>query len=381
MARLIDVILPVYNAASTVREAISSLQQQTVKDIRIIIVDDGSTDQTPHILTEIANRDDRITLLRKSNSGIVEALNAGLELSRADFIARQDADDISNSTQFAEQLAHFQRSPDCTAVSGAVRHIDQRGRFTGKIQRFPPSDAADPFWAPAREPYLIHPFLLVRRSDIVAVGGYRHVHHAEDTDLYWRLRDRGRLHNLDTVLGDYRIHDQSISGASILNGRIMAVSSQLAALSARRRLDGRIDLEFRRETILEYRQAGAVDAIFRHASVHLDDNERHYLRIAIAGKLLELSAYRPYELELDDCRFIRDALNTSSLPRSGNLSELKRLQAGAGARLLRSGLFRHACTLTPPKLYFAATARLSKFILPEPILQFFTRVRGLSSKL
>ena len=133
MARLIDVILPVYNAASTVREAISSLQQQTVKDIRIIIVDDGSTDQTPHILTEIANRDDRITLLRKSNSGIVEALNAGLELSRADFIARQDADDISNSTRFAEQLAHFQRSPDCTAVSGAVRHIDQRGRFTGKI--------------------------------------------------------------------------------------------------------------------------------------------------------------------------------------------------------------------------------------------------------
>ena len=121
MARLIDVILPVYNAASTVREAISSLQQQTVKDIRIIIVDDGSTDQTPHILTEIANCDDRITLLRKSNSGIVEALNAGLELSRADFIARQDADDISNSTRFR----------------GATRSLSKKSGLYGRIRSCP----------------------------------------------------------------------------------------------------------------------------------------------------------------------------------------------------------------------------------------------------
>jgi hypothetical protein len=94
---------------------------------------------------------------------------------------------------------------------------------------------------------------MVRRASVVGLGGYRYVYHSEDTDLYWRLLDHGQLHNLDSILGDYRMHSGSISGSSIVNGRIMSLGSQLAALSARRRRSRLPDSVFPKDAIVRYR--------------------------------------------------------------------------------------------------------------------------------
>ena len=230
---MIDVLLPVHNGASTVAEAIESLRRQTLCNLRIVAIDDGSTDGTPQILAALAREDSRITVLTRRNGGIVDALNAGLQLCSSEFVARQDADDISDRTRLEMQLGYLEQNPDCVAVSGAVRHIDETGRPTGTTQHFRSPESADARWAPSREPYLCHPFLMVRRAAMQAVGGYRYVHNAEDTDLYWRLSERGRLHNLDLRLGDYRMHAASISGGSIVSGRIMALSSGDAARAYR----------------------------------------------------------------------------------------------------------------------------------------------------
>jgi Glycosyl transferase family 2 len=364
MTAVVDILLPVFNGASTIGAAVRSLQKQTFSNFRMIIIDDGSTDRTWDILSDLASRDTRIIVFRKNNQGIVGALNAGLEVCRSEFVARQDADDISEPTRLEQQLAYMKTCSDCIAVSGAIRHIDEVGQPIGTIQHFAQTDHADPFWVPAREPYLVHPFLLIRRSALAAVGGYRYVYHSEDTDLYWRLLEHGRLHNLNNLVGQYRMHAQSVSGSSVINGRIMALSSQLAALSARRRREGLSDIQFPKDAITEYRKAQSLDALCATASVQLDEKERCHLRMSVAAKLVELAAYRPYELEIEDCQFIRRTLMDAGSLKLENQRELKRMQAAAGARLFGHGMAERALALTPPGLYFGALARLALAPLP-----------------
>ena len=226
----VDVVIPVYNGASTVESAVASIQEQTVRDIRILVVNDGSTDGSRAILERMAAADPRVVLLNRENGGIVDALNAGLAACTAELVARHDADDLALPDRFARQIAWFRDHPRCSAVSGAVIHIDVNGRELGPKVALDSPDLADPLLYPQKEPYLVHPFLMMRRAAVMAAGGYRHVFHAEDTDLYWRLQETGELANMDDLLGYYRVHNQSVTGSSTLNGRISAVNSQLSGL-------------------------------------------------------------------------------------------------------------------------------------------------------
>lgn len=364
----ISVLVPVWNAAATVRESLLSVLRQVLPPLEVIVVDDGSTDATPAILADLAAAEPRIRVLRQANGGIVAALNAGLALCRGALIARHDADDRADPSRFARQTDFLRQHPGCIAVAGAYRLIDYAGRPIvrhGVALCHTPADpdAADPAWLPAIEPYLCHPFATFRATALRAVDGYRHVHNAEDSDLYWRLRALGRLVNLPDPMGDHRLHDQSLSGASIQGGRIMSVFSQLAALSARRRAANRPDIAFpagRRPAELA---ATGIEALLALVGDGLEPSEAAHLRAASAAKLLELTGYRPYELELADCRFIRAALASPPTLTPANRALLKRQLAATAARLLRVGRPREALALLPPgqapeALARAATGRL-----------------------
>jgi glycosyltransferase involved in cell wall biosynthesis len=357
---LIDVLVPVFNGARTVRAAIGSIQAQTLSNIRILIVDDGSTDDTPRLLAEMAAGDSRVQVQRQPNSGIVPALNAGLAQCRAEFIARLDADDIAYPHRFEHQLAYLREHPECLAVSGAVQHIDEQGRFLGTVVRLRSPDAADANWLPAKEPYLIHSFLMARASALRAVGGYRYAVHSEDSDLYWRIQELGQMHNMEAILGEYRMHLSSIS-SSISNARTMALSSQLSAISALRRRMGGTDLSFPKEAIASYRAAASLREIFKLGCHGLTTSETEHLEIAVAAKLLELADYRPYELELADCRFIGTALaKRMRTANAANKAELTRLTLKTAVRLFRKGLLKEALAIVPSSQYPRVTARLAK---------------------
>ena len=373
----VDVLIPVFNGASTVASSLRSIQNQTVTGIRIVVVDDGSTDATPDLVQAISAEDPRIEYVRSPrNSGIVDALNLGLSHCSAPFIARHDADDLSSPNRFAVQLDYLRANPDCIAVSGTARHIDADGNPIGSHARPLSPETADPRWIPAREPHLMHPFLMVRRDDMAAVGGYRHALHTEDADLYWRLQERGRLHNLPDVLGDYRFHAGGITSRSIHNGMVGAVTSQLAAIAATRRRAGEPDLAFSHERLPAYGLATTLAGLIECGSTDLTLPERDHLRLAAAAKLVEQACYRLYRLRLTDAWYVNRTL-TSGWPRLNpdNAAELEDCLTGLAIKMLYHRRFLEGTALLPYHIFGRAVWAVARTVLLKRLRRLGIRAR------
>ena len=299
----VDVVMPVFNSEFMIVGAVGSILRQSFADFRLIVIDDGSTDATAGLLADMAATDGRMLAITKENGGIVDALNAGLGICEAEFVARHDGDDIAFPHRFEEQIDYLAKHGDCIAVSNNVWHIDANGVRVGATHGY--GDAVGNLDSvPAGEPHLIHPFLMARFAAIRQVGGYRHVLHAEDADLYFRLEPLGRLHVLQERLGEYRIHSGSITSGSIQNVRAGAVYSQLAAVSARRRLMGVEDLAFTKALAAHVQRASSLASMIAVAQQQLDAQEREYLEVATAAKMLQLQVYRRFQFGLSDMRTI-----------------------------------------------------------------------------
>lgn len=346
----VDIILPVYNAERTLESAVKSILSQTNSSLRLIAIDDGSTDNSSTLLRAFAERDSRVRVLSQPNSGIVAALNTGLAASTAPIIARQDADDLSFPTRLEIQLRYLNLHPSCVAVSAWAEHIDSDGRPLGSFARPGPPSEADPTWIPVREPYLVHPFLMVRAHALKAAGGYRYVYQAEDADLYWRLQEIGELANLTEVLGYYRLHADSLMSASIENGRVAALYSELAGISASRRRAGSDDMTFP-ECDWRRKLVGLSSEALMSSQTQLSGSERTFLMQAYGAKLMDLCEFRPYELARDDCLYLRQHVAPDGLASPINAAELKSRIARSTLRLLRAGRFLDAFYLTRLHLY------------------------------
>jgi len=354
---IIDVLIPVFNGSETIRSSVESILGQTEARIQVVIVNDGSTDSTANILSAMSAEDHRITVVDIPNGGIVEALNTGLQHCSAPFVARHDADDIAFPERLAEQLEFLLENPAYIAVGANAWHIDAAGNRLGSRTFFIGEPAPDPCASPSVEPYLMHPFLMVRREYLEKAGGYRHVVHSEDTDLYWRLLEHGQLFNLSDILGEFRIHAQSVSSISIVSGRIAAVHSQLAALSHRRRIRSAPDIIFERDGRTAGEKASSLQNIIDIFAGQLDAEELAYLQLSSAVKLLSLSCFRPYRLEDADLAYARDALTRhdallSPADRAGSENYAARL----GLKLLMRREWRQLGILRPGIVRMGAMA-------------------------
>lgn len=258
----LSVLMPVHNGATYLAQAITSIQAQTVGDFEFIIVDDGSTDSTLEILERFAKADARLRVLSRPNTGIVGALNDGLALCRAEFVARMDADDIALATRFAQQLAAMKQDPQCIALGAAALFTDPEGRPL-KIYRPTLTHASiEDELARGNGGALIHPTVVFRRDALTACGGYRErYNYIEDLDLYVRLLDRGRLANLPEVLLHYRQHPQSVN--HVLGSRTRQTAEIIAPLRERKGLPlwtPKPDARTRPARLADFRRQWALDA-------------------------------------------------------------------------------------------------------------------------
>lgn len=202
----ISVLMTTYNGAQFIRDSIDSVLAQTLADFELIVVDDGSTDETPAVLAGYS--DPRLRVVRpERNLGVAEARNFGLAACRGRYIAALDHDDISLPERLAVQARYLDAHPDVVLAGTEVLLRMQDGRIF-------PTDHA-PGSSPALVHWMLHvdnPFtwssVMIRASALRRLGGFmrREAEPADDFDLYHRLLGVGALARLEETLTIYRWH-------------------------------------------------------------------------------------------------------------------------------------------------------------------------------
>src|SRR5205814_1483469 len=155
-----------------------------------IILDDGSSDRSFHIIQEYAERDERIRLFPLEHQGYVNLLRRGLAMCRGEFVARMDSDDISMPTRFEKQIAYLREHPDCVAVGSRVQLIDPYGSPIEVPPHKLVHEEIDAELLSGIGWAMVHPVVMFRREPMVRVGGYRDgLDISEDFDLFLRLAE------------------------------------------------------------------------------------------------------------------------------------------------------------------------------------------------
>ena len=132
----ISVVMPAYNAAEYLDEAIRSILNQTFRDFEFIIINDGSTDDSISILDKQQKLDSRIRVYHQENQGMIAALNRGCRLARGKYIARMDADDISLPGRLEKQLKYMERHPQIGILGTWIYSIDKNGFEKSSLASF-----------------------------------------------------------------------------------------------------------------------------------------------------------------------------------------------------------------------------------------------------
>lgn len=212
----ISVVLPIYNAATTLPECLESIARQTFKDFEVLAIDDGSTDGSAAIVHEAARQDARVRLLQPGRVGLVEALNLGVGKARAPLIARMDADDLMRQDRLEAQRAYLQQHPEIDLVASRVELFPAE-RVQAGYQEYVrwQNQCLDPDQIAANiyvESPFAHPSVMLRRDALVRLGGYAAGPFPEDYELWLRMHhDGARMAKLPHVLLAWRERDDRTS--------------------------------------------------------------------------------------------------------------------------------------------------------------------------
>ncbi len=191
----ISINLPIYNAAATLAQTLDSIKEQTFHHYEVVAIDDGSTDQSVAIYESYARNDHRFRLFRCDHQGVVASSNYAIDESRADLIARMDADDIMMPQRLEQQYEYMQRHPEISVVGTQVELFPANCLGQGSIEyigwqnrSITPTDIANNIYL---ELPIAHPSALFRKEALMMAGGYRHGAFPEDYELLLRLHSQG----------------------------------------------------------------------------------------------------------------------------------------------------------------------------------------------
>lgn len=221
----VSLVLPVHNGMPYLPETMKSILAQTFRDFECILIDDGSTDDTPAYLDTL--RDPRIKRLRLDKAGLVTALNTGIQEAQGDLIARIDGDDLAAPTRLAEQVAYLSAHDNCVLLGCDFDEMDTAGQPLSVNEYNVSSDASLRLLLHFTTPFL-HPGVIFRRQAFERAGGYRKQFDvAEDYDLWTRLSQEGQVASLPQKLMKKRIHASAVS--VVHRSRGMSQSAEIAS--------------------------------------------------------------------------------------------------------------------------------------------------------
>ena len=221
MSMLVSVIVPAYNHEAYIEAALRSVLDQSYTDIELIVIDDGSTDNTGTIIQGID--DPRVSYFYQENQGAHISINRGIEQSRGDYVSILNSDDIYACNRIALCVDYMQQHPQCGALVSRLRGIGADGKKVSKRDSIHirawldwykdslPMFKHDQFNPNAfcRNIMITTSNLFVRREVFERVGLFAPLRYAHDWEMLLRLVVSTRMHLLDEDLLEYRIHPQN----------------------------------------------------------------------------------------------------------------------------------------------------------------------------
>ncbi|MDR0829446.1 MAG: glycosyltransferase [Prevotellaceae bacterium] len=205
---LVSVNMPVKNGVKYIKEAIQSVLNQTFNDFELIIVNDGSTDESAEIVRSFS--DSRIKILENQTSkGIAFSRNLAIENSLGKYIAIFDCDDIMLPENLQKKVVFLEQNSDFAMVGSSIEKIDKNGDFIGKhIYKLPPNLLKTQLFF---DNYFAQSAMLIRKDVLTKFYYDKNFSQAEDYLLWSKISENHKVANLKELLIKYRIHNQSIS--------------------------------------------------------------------------------------------------------------------------------------------------------------------------
>ena len=213
----VSVIIPTYNYGHYVAEAIQSVLEQTFQDFELIVVDDGSTDDTEQVVAQFG---DALQYIYQHNRGYAAARNVAIQQSRGTILAFLDADDMWLPQKLAVQVDYFERHLEVGVVSASYYHIDAHGKVTGKGPHTPQAQG----WLFERlltqGNFIAMPTVAIRRQCFETVGLFdESLKTTVDWDLWLRLSSTYPFGYIDQYLAQYRLHEANMHRKADIKAR------------------------------------------------------------------------------------------------------------------------------------------------------------------
>lgn len=202
----VSVIMGVHNDEEFIGESVESIINQTYRNFEFIIVEDAPTDRTPDILDQY--EDGRVIRIKNdTNLGLTISLNQAFDHASGKYIARQDADDISQSDRLARQISYLDDHPDIACLGTSATLIGEKGGVIGHRRALTRPTLKDFL----RKNQVVHGSAMMRRDVLDHLGGYNELFSvAQDYELWLRMIDDWPIHNLEVPLYRLRVHENSI---------------------------------------------------------------------------------------------------------------------------------------------------------------------------
>ncbi|MDA9934515.1 glycosyltransferase family 2 protein [Rubripirellula sp.] len=231
----VTVVIPAYNLDAYLQDAIESvLKQQYDGPLSIIVLDDGSTDQSLEVANRMAEKVTNLKVVTQANQGRAKTRNRMLELAETDLVAWLDGDDLAAPCWLADQIGYLHSHPECVAVGGQGYSMTASGNAIGPITHPLDSEEIDQRHLSGQANAFFQSCVLVRKSAVLRAGGYDERYPcAEDYSLWLRLAEIGKLANLPACHLCYRVHATSANWTLNIDQRTQGHAIQQEALKRR----------------------------------------------------------------------------------------------------------------------------------------------------
>jgi glycosyltransferase involved in cell wall biosynthesis len=278
-----SVIIPLYNKENYIKECIESVLVQSYQDFEIIVIDDGSTDESISVVESFD--DERISLTRQENSGVSSARNKGIELSKNEFIAFLDADDWYEKDYLSTISGLIRAFPECDAFSSAYnKHFDSSVKSSGTPKSIPPyteSFVVSDFYGEWNESAFFFTSSIVVRLEYFNSNKLKFPvdeNMGEDQEIWFHLAEHGKICYTKKIISNYRIgstnsltlnNNLTIELPFVSRLKLRVAKDEQAGIdvSERRKFINRYELERAVNNAKSGNKVVALNLLFRNASI------------------------------------------------------------------------------------------------------------------